>query len=123
MAFDDRPGWTPYLAAKASVTRFTENLAVKLYGSGVTLQVLCSGPVRGTQFCDRAGFDSTVLPAEVTIDPDDVAGASLAALARDELLCVPGLEDPTPIEEHRLARLRALSEGRHGTIAKRYRPT
>jgi uncharacterized protein len=69
MAFDDRPGWTPYRAAKAFVTRFTENLAVEPGGSGVTLQVLCSGPVRGTQFCDRAGFDSTVFPAEVTMDP------------------------------------------------------
>ena len=100
MAFDDRPGWTPYLAAKAFVTRFTENLAVEPGGSGVTLQVLCPGPERGTQFCDRAGFDSTVFPAEVTMDPDDVVEAPLAALARDKLLCVPGLEDPTPIEEH-----------------------
>jgi len=54
MAFDDRPGWTPYVATKAFVTRFTENLAVELDGSGVTLQALCPGPVRGTEFFARA---------------------------------------------------------------------
>ena len=102
MAFDDRPGWTAYVATKAFVTRFTENLAVELDGSGVTLQALCPGPVRGTEFFARAGFDSTVFPAEVVMEPDEVVQASLAAPARRELLCIPGLQNPAVIENHRL---------------------
>ena len=123
MAFDDRPGWTPYVATKAFVIRFTENLAVELHGSGVRVQVLCAGPVRRTEFFARAGFDSTVLPDEVLMDPEAVVEASLAALGRGELLCVPGLPDPAAIEDHRLARLRVLSEGRRGALAERYRST
>lgn len=120
MAFDDRPGWTPYVASKAFVTRFTENLAVELEGSGVTLQVLCPGPVRGTDFFSRAGFDSTVFPPEVVMDADDVVEASLAALRKGERVCIPGLQDPGAIADHRLARLRMLDEGRRGTLADRY---
>ena len=111
------------MATKAFVIRFTENLAVELDGSGIRVQVLCAGPVRGTEFFAHAGFDSTVLPDEVLMDPEAVVEASLAALGRGELLCVPGLPDPAAIEDHRLARLRVLSEGRRGALAERYRST
>jgi short-subunit dehydrogenase len=120
MAFDDRPGWTAYLASKAFVTRFTENLAIELEGTGVGAQALCPGPVGDTEFFARAGFDPTVFPAEVVMDPDAVVEASFAALARGEVVCVPGLDDPAAIEDYRLARLRVLSEGRRGDLARRY---
>jgi len=55
------------------------------------------------------------------MDPDDAVEASLAAPARRELICVPGLPDPAAIEDHRLARLRVLTGGRRGTVATRYR--
>jgi short-subunit dehydrogenase len=121
MWYDDRPGWTGYLSSKAFVTRFTENLAAELDGSGVKLQVLSPGPVSGTQFFAGAGFDPSVFPAEVVMGVDDVVEASLAALTRDELLCIPGLESTEAIEEHQRARLRVLAEGRRGTLAERYR--
>jgi uncharacterized protein len=120
MWFDDRPGWTGYLSSKAFVTRFTENLALELEGSGLRIQALSPGPVSGTQFFAAAGFDPSVFPNEVVMDVDDVVAASLAALARDEVMCIPGLEDPGAIEEHRRARLRVLSEGRRGALAGRY---
>ena len=121
MAFDDRAGWSPYVATKAFVNRFTENLAVELDGSGVIVQALCPGPVGGTEFFATAGFDSSVFPPEVVMGPDDVAAASLVALRRREVVCVPGLPDPAAIEGHRLARVRVLREGRQGTLAERYR--
>lgn len=123
MHFDDRMGFTAYLATKAFVTRFTENLAVEVDGSGVRLQALCPGPVSGTEFFERAGFDPTVFPAEVVMDADDVVQASLAALDRDEVLCIPGLQDPAALDAYRLARLRVLHEGRRGALADRYRST
>jgi short-subunit dehydrogenase len=120
MWFDDRPGWTGYLASKAFVTRFTENLAAELEGSGVKLQTLSPGPVSGTQFFAGAGFDPSVFPAEVVMDVDDVIDASLIALAKGELVCIPGLEEPALIEAFRRARLRVLKEGRRGALAERY---
>jgi short-subunit dehydrogenase len=121
MWFDDRPGWTAYLSSKAFVTRFTENLALELDGSGVELQALSPGPVSGTQFFAGAGFDPSVFPAEVVMDVDDVVEASLASLDQGELICIPGLSDAAAIEAHRSARLRVLSEGRRGALAERYR--
>jgi short-subunit dehydrogenase len=120
MWYDDRPGWTGYMSSKAFVTKFTENLATELEGSGVKLQALSPGPVRGTKFFVGAGFDASVFPAEVVMDVDDVVEASLAALAMDELICIPGLDDTSAIEEHRRARLRVLKEGRRGAVAERY---
>jgi short-subunit dehydrogenase len=114
MWFDDRPG-------KAFVTRFTENLATELDGSGVKLQVLSPGPVSGTRFFAGAGFDPSVFPAEAVMGVDDVVDASLAALTLDELVCIPGLERTEAIEEHQRARSRVLVEGRRGTLAERYR--
>jgi uncharacterized protein len=121
MAFDERAGWTAYLASKAFVTSFSENLAVELEGTGVRVQALCPGPVCGTEFFARAGFDATVFPAEVVMDPDDVVNASLAALAGGEVICVPGLEDAAAIEDYRLARSRVLTAGRRGALANRYK--
>lgn len=121
MHFDDRGGFTSYLATKAFVTRFTENLAVELDGSGVRLQALCPGPVSGTEFFERAGFDPTVFPPEVVMDPDDVVEASLAALEQREVLCIPGLQDPAMLDAYRSARLGVLREGRRGALAARYR--
>jgi short-subunit dehydrogenase len=120
MWHDDRPGWAGYISSKAFVTRFTENLAGELDGSGVKIQALSPGPVSGTRFFAGAGFDPSVFPPKVVMDVDDVVEASLAALRGNELLCIPGLEDPAAIEEHRRARLRVLSDGRRAALASRY---
>jgi uncharacterized protein len=120
MAFDDRPGWTTYLATKAFVTRVTENLAVELTGSGVTVQSLSAGPVTGTRFFDCAAFDASVFPDALVMTAADVVGASLTALTSGEEICVLGLEDSTEIQAHHAARLRVLTQGRRGTVAARY---
>jgi uncharacterized protein len=120
MAFDDRPGWSIYVATKAFVMRFTENLALELAGSGVAVQALSAGPVASTEFFNRAGFDASVFPEAVVMPAADVVRASLAGLARAEVICVPGLEDAAEIEAHHSARLRVLMQGRRGTLAARY---
>jgi short-subunit dehydrogenase len=77
MAFDDRLGWTVYLATKAFVTRITENLGLELASSDVAVQALCAGPVAGTKFFERAGFDTSVFRDAVVMTAPG-RGGSLA---------------------------------------------
>jgi short-subunit dehydrogenase len=92
-----------------------------LAGFGVAVQVLCAGPVAGTEFFKPAGFHASVFPDAVVMTAADVAGASLAGLVSGEVICIPGLEDSAEIEAHRSARLLVLTHGRRGTVAARYR--
>ena len=89
-AFQPAPYNITYGATKAFVNSFTEGLHEELRGTGVTVQALCPGFTR-TEFQERAGIDVSNLPAFVWMTPEAVAEASLAALRRGDLICVPGL--------------------------------
>lgn len=78
-----------YAASKAFVTRFSEALAEELRGSGVRMQALLPGFTR-TEFQARAGVDASKLPGFAWLTPESVVEASLGALEKDEILCVPG---------------------------------
>jgi short-subunit dehydrogenase len=78
-----------YGATKAFVNSFTEALAEELRGSGVRVQALCPGFIR-TNFQKRAGVDPGTVPDFAWMTPDAVADASLAALGRGQVVCVPG---------------------------------
>ena len=84
------PYTATYGATKAFVNSFTEAIAEELRGSGVRVQALLPGFTR-TEFQQRAGIDPGDVPAFAWMDPDDVVDASLAALERGEVVCVPGL--------------------------------
>ena len=79
-----------YGATKAYVSSFTESLHEELRGSGVRVQALCPGFTR-TEFQDRAGIDVSRVPAFAWMTPEAVAQASLAALRRGEIVCIPGV--------------------------------
>jgi short-subunit dehydrogenase len=83
------PFTATYGATKAFVNSLTEALAEELRGSGIRLQVLCPGFTR-TRFQERAGVDPDTVPRFAWMTPEAVVDASLAALARGELVCVPG---------------------------------
>lgn len=89
-AFQPAPYTATYAATKAFVNSFTEALHEELRGSGVVLQALCPGFTR-TEFQHRAGVDVSRIPDMAWMDAAAVVDASLAALARRELICVPGL--------------------------------
>jgi uncharacterized protein len=89
-AFQPAPLNATYAATKAFVNSFTEALHEELRGSGVQVQALCPGFTR-TEFQDRAGIDVTGLPSFVWMSADGVVDASLAALRRGEVVCVPGV--------------------------------
>ncbi len=89
-AFVPGPYDATYGATKAFVNSFTEALAEELRGTGVTVQALCPGFTH-TEFQQRAGLDVSTLPAFVWMTPEAVVQASLAALQRGQVVCVPGL--------------------------------
>ncbi|HBZ69189.1 MAG TPA: hypothetical protein DEP35_05345 [Deltaproteobacteria bacterium] len=78
-----------YGATKAFVNSFTEALYEELRGSGVRVQVLQPGFTH-TEFQDRAGIDASKIPAVAWMEAGEVVDASLAALRRGDLICVPG---------------------------------
>ncbi|MGV0748896.1 SDR family NAD(P)-dependent oxidoreductase [Mycolicibacter minnesotensis] len=80
-----------YSASKAWVVSFTEGLAGGLHGTGVGIHVVCPGYVH-TEFHERAGIDMATLPSFLWMEVDDVVAASLADIARGEVVSVPGLQ-------------------------------
>ncbi|ORW22824.1 short-chain dehydrogenase [Mycolicibacter nonchromogenicus] len=80
-----------YSASKAWVVSFTEGLAGGLHGTGVGIHVVCPGYVH-TEFHERAGIDMATLPSFAWMEVDDVVAASLADVARGEVVIVPGLQ-------------------------------
>lgn len=87
--FQAAPYNATYGATKAYVNSFTEALAEELRNSGVHVQALCPGFTR-TEFQERAGIDTSNVPALAWMDPGAVAEASLDALGRGSVVVVPG---------------------------------
>ncbi|MBO0852903.1 MAG: SDR family NAD(P)-dependent oxidoreductase [Nocardia sp.] len=80
-----------YSASKAYVISLTEGLAGGLAGTGVRVQALCPGFVH-TEFHERAGIEMSSLPKPLWLTVDQVVSGSLADLAKDRVISVPGLQ-------------------------------
>jgi short-subunit dehydrogenase len=78
-----------YAATKSFVNSFTESVHEEVRGSGVRIQLLQPGFTR-TEFQERAGIGTGGVPSFAWMSPDTVVEASLASLARGDLICVPG---------------------------------
>ncbi len=89
-AFVPGPYDAAYGATKAFVNSFTEALHEEIRDTGVRVQALCPGFTH-TEFQQRAGIDVSRLPAWVWMTPEAVVDASLSALQRGQVVCVPGL--------------------------------
>ncbi len=79
-----------YSSTKAFLSLFSESLGSELAPAGVRIQALCPGFTR-TGLHLRAGLEVAFIPSWLWMESDEVVEASLAALERGRVLCVPGL--------------------------------
>lgn len=87
--FRPAPYAATYAATKAFVNSFTQSLSEELRGTRVRVQLLCPGFTR-TEFQEVAGVPTEYVPAFAWMSAEAVVDASLLALRRGELVCVPG---------------------------------
>jgi short-subunit dehydrogenase len=107
-----------YAGAKAFIVAFTEALAGELAESGVHVQVCLPGLV-DTEYHALVGRDPRKMPP--MMQAADVVAASLAALARGEVVCLPGLEDAVLFERLADARRTVMVSAGKPALAPRYR--
>jgi hypothetical protein len=105
-----------YAGCKAFIVTFTQLVAQEVHDHGIRVQVCCPGAVE-TEFHDVAGVPNP--PAAMS--PEAVVTASLRALDAGEVVCVPGLEDPSVIDRYHQAQREMLRQGNRPELAERYR--
>ncbi|PYQ63686.1 MAG: short-chain dehydrogenase [Acidobacteria bacterium] len=110
-----------YAAAKSYINTFSRILANELAGTGVRVQALCPGVVR-SEFHEVQGMDASRFPVGI-MSPEDLVDASLAGLARDEVVCIPALDDPGLFAAIDASERRLLEESHGGEVSKRYDST
>ena len=93
-AFQPLPGQAGYAASKAFVVSYSRALRAELRGTGVTVTVLCPGPVK-TEFVEAAGFDAgqaeSALPKFMWVEASAVAKAAVDGLDQGRAQVVPGV--------------------------------
>ncbi|MHB8631905.1 MAG: SDR family NAD(P)-dependent oxidoreductase, partial [Candidatus Limnocylindria bacterium] len=105
-----------YTATKAFIFTFIRLLAAELRDTGVRLQVVCPGVVK-TEFHTRQRMDMSHMPR---MEPDQVVRASMIALERGEIVCIPTLEDADTLTRRDEAELAIFSSGMRPKLAERY---
>ena len=107
-----------YAATKAYISAFSQIVANEVAETGVRVQALCPGVVR-TEFHAVQGIDSSKFPVGI-MSPEDLVAASLAGLERNEVICIPALEDPDLLTAVETTQRRLFEESRGGEVSKRY---
>lgn len=110
------PGRAVYAASKAFLFTFIRLLALELRDTGVRLQVVCPGIVK-TEFHTRQNIDVSHLSR---LEPEQVVQASMLALDRGEIVCIPTLEDADMLKRHDRAEIDILMGGMRPELAERY---
>ena len=92
-AFNPIPAQAVYAATKSFVLSFSEAISAEVKGTGVSVTVLCPGPV-ATEFIETAGFkkpQEDLGPSFIWSTAEDVARAGLEGVDKGKRLVVPGL--------------------------------
>ena len=91
-AFQPLPGQAGYSASKAFVLAYSRAVHAELKGTGVTLTVLCPGPVE-TEFAEAAGItdeESKALPQIMWVSAEEVARVGVEGMAAGRDVVIPG---------------------------------
>jgi hypothetical protein len=105
-----------YAATKAFLFTFVRLLALELRDTGVRLQVVCPGVVK-TEFHTRQDMDVSHM---LRLEPEQVVQASMLALDRGEIVCIPSLEDADLLKSYDKAAIEVLMSGMRPGLAERY---
>lgn len=102
--FQPQPLNATYAATKAFVNSFSEAVAAELSGTGVSITVLCPGPVE-TEFGEVAGVDhlESRLPGFLSQSAAEVAEAGIEGMAAGKRLVFPGRGQGTVAQMGRMA--------------------
>lgn len=92
-AFQPLPGQAGYAASKAFVLSYSHGIRQELVGTGVTVTVLCPGPVK-TGFAEVAGMTDeeagASLPEIMWVPVEKVAADAVEGMAKDRGVVIPG---------------------------------
>lgn len=92
-AFQPLPGQAGYGGSKAFVLSYSQATRAELKGSGVSMTVLCPGPVE-TEFADVAGFTdeqtSNALPKFMWLSAHAVAETAVDGMEKGRGVVIPG---------------------------------
>ena len=105
-----------YAATKSFLLTFIRLLAMELRDTGVRLQVVCPGVVK-TEFHTRQNMDMSHMPRT---EPEQVVQASMLALDRGEVVCIPTLEEADRLQRYDEAATEVWAGGMRPTLAERY---
>jgi short-subunit dehydrogenase len=93
-AFQPLPGQAAYGGAKAFVLSYSQAIRAELSGVGVSVTVLCPGPVE-TGFAETAGMTdaeaSQALPKFMWVPAAGVAAAAVEGLEQGKAVVIPGM--------------------------------
>ncbi len=87
--FLNSPG-SVYTGTKAALTNFSESLDLQTRSRGVRVQALCPGFTR-SEFHERMGVEISEEFFKHFMNAEEVVDASLKALKRGQVVCIPGL--------------------------------
>ncbi len=108
-------GRATYTGTLALLVAMTQSLNQELLDTPVRVQVLCPGIV-ATEFHERQGMDLSAVPRMAAAG---VVLASLRGLELGEVLCAPGIEDTSLLDQVTTADLAAFG-GQSTQLAQRY---
>ncbi|ERO64680.1 SDR family NAD(P)-dependent oxidoreductase [Pseudomonas piscis] len=109
-----------YSATKAYVLSLSQSLQAELKGTGVQVQAVLPGVTR-TEIWQRAGFDVSVIPAEMVMDAGEMVDAALSGFDQGELITLPSLPDAGDWQAMVAARLALAPNLSRSSAAARYK--
>jgi len=109
-----------YSATKAYVLSLSQSLQAELKGTGVQVQAVLPGVTR-TEIWQRAGFDVSVIPAEMVMDAGEMVDAALSGFDQRVLITLPSLPDAGDWQAMVAARLALAPNLSRSSAAARYK--